>query len=43
MRQRISARVDYNILADIALGFLQKIAATRYGLYLKIKTGRKKD
>lgn len=46
MRQRISARVDYNILADIALGIPAKIIAKKYKVSVsyvsKIKTGRKK-
>lgn len=46
MRQRISARIDYNILADIALGLSAKEVAAKYGVSVsyisKIKTGRKK-
>lgn len=46
MRQRISARVDYNILADIALGLPAKEIAAKYKVSVsyisKIKTGRKK-
>lgn len=46
MRQRISAQVDYNILADIALGLPAKDLAIKYGVSVsyisKIKTGRKK-
>jgi len=46
MRQRISAHVDYNILADIALGLPAKDIATKHKVSVsyvsKIKTGRKK-
>jgi transcriptional regulator with XRE-family HTH domain len=46
MRQRISAKVDYDILADIALGLPAKEIAAKYGVSVsyisKIKTGRKK-
>jgi len=46
MRQRISASVDYNILADIALGLSAKEIARKYNVSIsyisKIKTGRKK-
>jgi len=47
MRQRISSSIDYNILADIALGKESaKELATKYGVSVsyisKIKTGRKK-
>lgn len=45
MRQRISAQVDYNILADIALGIPAKEIAAKYSVSVsyisKIKTGRK--
>lgn len=46
MRQRISAKIDYNILADIALGISAKEIANKYNVSVsyvsKIKTGRKK-
>lgn len=46
MRQRISAKVDYNILADIALNLPAKEIAEKYNVSIsyvsKIKTGRKK-
>lgn len=46
MRQRISSAVDYNILADIALGIPAKELAVKYKVSVsyisKIKTGRKK-
>lgn len=46
MRQRISSYVDYNILADIALGLPAKEIAVKHGVSVsyisKIKTGRKK-
>jgi transcriptional regulator with XRE-family HTH domain len=46
MRQRISARVDYEILADIALGESAKDIAKKHNVSIsyvsKIKTGRKK-
>jgi len=46
MRQRISAEVDYNILADIALGLPAKEIAEKYNVSVsyvsKVKTGRKK-
>ena len=46
MRQRISARVDYEILADISLGVPAKEIASKHDVSIsyvsKIKTGRKK-
>ena len=46
MRQRISAEVDYNILADVALGLPAKEIAEKYNVSVsyvsKVKTGRKK-
>lgn len=46
MRQRISAKTDYSILADTALGIPAKIIAEKYKVSVsyvsKIKTGRKK-
>lgn len=46
MRKRISAKTDYDILADIALGVPPKEIATKYKVSVsyisKIKTGRKK-
>lgn len=45
MRKRISAQIDYNILADIALGIPSKDIAAKYNVSVsyisKIKTGRK--
>jgi hypothetical protein len=46
MRQRISGQVDYNILADIALGVPAKEIAEKHSVSVsyvsKVKTGRKK-
>lgn len=46
MRKRISAEVDYNILADLALGKTSKEIAKKYGVSVsyvsKVRTGRKK-
>lgn len=46
MRQRIDAKTDYNILADLALGLPAKELAEKYNVSVsyisKVKTGRKK-
>lgn len=46
MKQRITAQVDFNILADLSLGVAAKDIAKKYGVSIsyvsKVKTGRKK-